>query len=103
MNRKQQEKLGDLLLDVAKYIITAVLLATWFDDVSNWSRTSYLVPMGAVILTAFAGISLYDHTDQVVEEKKKTADAMLYLVIAASIAILVYVKFGKRDSRGQVR
>ena len=44
MNRKQQEKLGDLLLDVAKYIITAVLLA---------------------------GISLYDHTDQVVEEKKK--------------------------------
>ena len=24
-----------------------------------------------VILTAFAGISLYDHTDQVVEEKKK--------------------------------
>ena len=83
MNRKQQEKLGDLLLDVAKYIITAVLLATWFDDVSNWSRSSYLVPMGAVILTA--------------------ADAMLYLVIAASIAILVYVKFGKRDSRGQVR
>jgi hypothetical protein len=71
MNRKQQEKLGDLLLDVAKYIITAVLLATWFDDVSNWSRSSYLVPMGAVILTAFAGISLYDHTDQVVEEKKK--------------------------------
>ena len=71
MNRKQQEKLGDLLLDVAKYIITAVLLATWFDDVSNWSRTSYLVPMGAVILTAFAGISLYDHTDQVVEEKKR--------------------------------
>ena len=71
MNRKQQEKLGDLLLDVAKYIITAVLLATWFDDVSNWSRTSYLVPMGAVIMTAFAGISLYDHSDQVVEEKKK--------------------------------
>ena len=29
------------------------------------------------------------------------ADAMLYMVIAASIAILVYVKFGKRDSRGQ--
>ena len=31
------------------------------------------------------------------------ADAMLYMVIAASIAILVYVKFGKRDSRGQVQ
>ena len=31
------------------------------------------------------------------------ADAMLYLVIAASIAILVYVNIGKRDSRGQVR
>lgn len=71
MTQEAKEKLGDLLLDVAKYIITAVLLATWFDDVSNWSRTSYLVPMGAVIMTAFAGISLYDHTDQVVEEKKK--------------------------------
>ena len=31
------------------------------------------------------------------------ADAMLYMVIAASIAILVYVKFGKRDYRGQVQ
>ena len=41
------------------------------------------------------------------KEKEKVnmtpADAMLYLVIAASIAILVYVKIGKRDSRGQVR
>lgn len=72
MNRKQQEKLGDLLLDVAKYIITAVLLATWFDDVSNWSRSSYLVPMGAVILTAFAGISLYDHSEQLNEVSRKS-------------------------------
>jgi hypothetical protein len=71
MNRKQQEKLGDLLLDIAKYIITAVLLATWFDDVSHWSRSSYLVPMGAVFITAFAGISLFDHSETKIEENKK--------------------------------
>lgn len=71
MNRKQQEKLGDLLLDVAKYIITAVLVATWFDDVSNWSRYSYLVPMGAVFITAYAGISLFDYSDTKTEENKK--------------------------------
>ena len=71
MNRKQQEKLGDLLLDVAKYIITAVLLATWFDDVSHWSRISYLAPIGAVLITAYAGISLFDHSEVKIEESKK--------------------------------
>ncbi len=71
MNRKQQEKLGDLLLDVAKYIITAVLLATWFDDVSHWSRASYIVPIGTMLMTVFAGISLFDRSDpDKVSEKK---------------------------------
>ena len=35
MNRRRQEKFADLLLDIAKYIITAVLLATWFSDVRD--------------------------------------------------------------------
>ena len=72
MNRKQQEKLGDLLLDVAKYIITAVLLATWFDDVSHWSRASYIVPIGTMLMTVFAGISLFDRSDSEIVSQKKT-------------------------------
>lgn len=71
MNRKQQEKLGDLLLDIAKYIVTAVLLASWFHDVAHWSRASYLVPVGAVVITAYAGISLYDHSEVKVENNRK--------------------------------
>ena len=36
MNRKKKEKLGDLALDIAKYIITAVLIATWFNRTEQW-------------------------------------------------------------------
>ena len=37
MNTKRKEKLGDLALDIAKYMITAVLLATWFKRTEQWA------------------------------------------------------------------
>ncbi len=59
MNTKRKEKLGDFLLDVAKYILTAVLLATWFSDIGTWSWYSYILPIGAVLAATIFGLALY--------------------------------------------
>ena len=55
---KRQEKFADLLLDIAKYIITAVLLATWFSDVSQWSWYSYIIPVVVVFTITIGGLML---------------------------------------------
>lgn len=59
MNRKRKEKFADLLLDIAKYIITAILLATWFSDVSVWPWYAYATLLVALIMTICIGLSLY--------------------------------------------
>ena len=60
MNNKRKEKLGDLLLDIAKYIITAILLATWFSDINQWEWYSYLLPIIAGIAATISGLSLFN-------------------------------------------
>lgn len=42
MNQKQKEKGADLLLDVIKYVITAVVLTTLFSDFSKWAWYWYV-------------------------------------------------------------
>ena len=63
MNSTRKEKLGDLLLDIAKYIITAILLATWFSDINQWSWYSYLLPVVAVVVAKIGGLSLFSNKD----------------------------------------
>lgn len=69
MNKKRREKFADLLLDIAKYIITAVLLATWFSDVRNWEWYSYLIPVVVVITITIGGLLLYK--EETPKKKKK--------------------------------
>lgn len=70
MNSKRKEKLGDLLLDIAKYIITAILFATWFSDISNWEWYSYLLPITAVVVAASVGLSLFKDNNKKKKGKK---------------------------------
>jgi len=70
MNRKRQEKFADLLLDIAKYIITAVLLATWFSDVRDWEWYSYLIPVVVVVTITIGGLLLYKE-DNIQKKQKK--------------------------------
>lgn len=35
MERKQREKLGDVIIDICKYTLTAVFIATWIKDKAN--------------------------------------------------------------------
>lgn len=69
MNKRRQEKFADLLLDIAKYIITAVLLATWFSDVRDWEWYSYLIPVVVVVTITIGGLLLYKDEDK---KKPKT-------------------------------
>lgn len=69
MNEKRKEKLGDLLLDIAKYIITAILLASWFSDIEQWNWYSYILPVAAVIIAAISGLYLFKEDN--IKHKKK--------------------------------
>lgn len=71
MNSKRKEKLGDLLLDIAKYIITAILLATWFSDINQWSWYSYLLPIIAVVVAILGGLSLFNNNNSSRINKRK--------------------------------
>ncbi len=69
MNKKRKEKFADLLLDIAKYIVTAVLLATWFSDVEKWEWYSYLIPIVVVVTITVGGLLLYKDDDKVKRKK----------------------------------
>ncbi|MBR1411360.1 MAG: hypothetical protein IJ580_09715 [Prevotella sp.] len=71
MNNKRKEKLGDLLLDIAKYIITAILLATWFSDIEQWNWYSYILPVAAVVIAAISGLYLFKDDKNKLKKKGK--------------------------------
>ncbi len=70
MNKKRKEKFADLLLDIAKYIVTAVLLATWFSDVQKWEWYSYLIPIVVVVTITIGGLMLYQDEGKKVNKKR---------------------------------
>ena len=63
MNKKQKEKIGDLLLDLVKYIVTAILFATWFSDISGWRW------LASLLLITWIGVSFFE--DDKSNKKKK--------------------------------
>ena len=59
MNQKQKEKGADLLLDVIKYIITAVVLTTLFGDFAKWDWYWYVIVAVIIFFMTSMGISVY--------------------------------------------
>jgi len=59
MNQKQKEKGADLLLDVIKYIITAVVLTSLFSDFAKWEWYWYLILASLIGLAVLIGLSVY--------------------------------------------
>ena len=57
MNRKQKEKFGDWLLDVAKYMTTAVIITSLFD--SFGSKWALAIGFIAVVVSFYIGISFF--------------------------------------------
>jgi undecaprenyl pyrophosphate phosphatase UppP len=59
MNQKQKEKGADLLLDIIKYIITAVVLTTFFGDFAKWEWYWYVIVAAIILLMTSISISVY--------------------------------------------
>ena len=54
-----REKFGDYLMDISKYIITAVLITMFFDDISSCRVLTYIAAIVTAVLTLLLGIVYY--------------------------------------------
>ncbi len=54
---QRKEKFADFLIDVAKYVLTGVVITSLFNDVTD-KTTIYLVGLGVVCATLLLGLSL---------------------------------------------
>ena len=52
-----KKEFGKWLMDIAKYVTTAVLLSSWFGEVSNWEWYTYVLVVAAVVLTLVIGLN----------------------------------------------
>ena len=57
MVNQRKEKFADFLIDVAKYVLTGVVITSLFNDVTD-KTTIYLVGIGVVCLTLSLGLTL---------------------------------------------
>ena len=59
MQKETKKKIGEWLMDIAKYMLTAVVISTVFKDFENkW--TIYVVGFVAVAISLYIGIDLFD-------------------------------------------
>ena len=58
---QRKEKFADFLIDVAKYVLTGVVITSLFNDVTN-KTTIYLIGIGVVCSTLLLGLSLTSKT-----------------------------------------
>ena len=63
MNNKKKEKFGDLLLDTAKYLITAVVLSTFFQGIEEWEWYTYVIAMTVIVVVIWAGLSFFTEAE----------------------------------------
>jgi len=59
MKKETKKKIGEWLMDVSKYMLTAVLISTIFKDLENkW--VIYVVGFIAVIFSLYIGVDMFD-------------------------------------------
>lgn len=51
-----KEKFGDYLIDISKYVITAVLITLFFNDISSSKVLTYMIGALVAILTLIWGL-----------------------------------------------
>ncbi len=51
-----KEKFGDYLIDISKYVITAVLITLFFNDISSSKVLTYIIGALVAILTLIWGL-----------------------------------------------
>jgi len=70
MDRKRKEKLGDVIIDVCKYTLTAVFVASWFKDKTNdWPWYVHVSIAVGIILAILLSLKFYKDDNK--KEKKR--------------------------------
>ena len=55
-NEETKRKFGDYLIDISKYVITAVLINAFFNDISSSKGLMYVIGVSTSILTLVWGL-----------------------------------------------
>ena len=55
-NEETKRKFGDYLIDISKYVITAVLITAFFNDISSSKGLMYVIGVSTSILTLVWGL-----------------------------------------------
>ena len=55
-NEETKRKFGDYLIDISKYVITAVLINAFFNDISSSRGLMYVIGVSTSILTLVWGL-----------------------------------------------
>ena len=71
VNTKKKEKFGDLLLDIAKYIITAVILTSLFQGIEEWNWHVYVLCIISVVIIIWIGLDQFNDNKNKTNKKKK--------------------------------
>lgn len=61
---KAKEKIGDWLLDIAKYMLTAVLLTAIFSGVTDWKWYWYVAVVAIIVLLFVVGVYIINWANQ---------------------------------------
>lgn len=54
-----KRKLGDYLLDISKYVLTAVLITLFFNDISSSKFLTYLIGALVAVVTLLWGLAYF--------------------------------------------
>ena len=54
--KRKKEKLGDYLLDISKYVLTAILITLFFNDISSSKVLTYLIGAMVAVATLYWGM-----------------------------------------------
>ena len=54
--KKVREKFGDYLMDISKYVLTAVIITTLFNDLVSNTLLVYVIGVLTMLVTLFVGL-----------------------------------------------
>jgi hypothetical protein len=63
MQKETKKKIGEWLMDIAKYMLTAVVISSFFKDLENkW--VMYALGIVAVALSFYIGVDMFDKNNK---------------------------------------
>ena len=89
-----KEKFGDYLIDISKYVITAVLITLFFNDISSSKVLTYIIGALVAILTLIWACFI-------LKRKSDMGPSVIFLSIMALICVIgitvEYIKMKKEE------